>query len=188
MNRFGVQLKICCAIGCFLSYSSLAAFSGFAAAAHATGASLLGVTPNLPEFSAITALDKDSPLFALPTVDAVLGGLQPPTKMPLGQGNDLLLDFPDVVASGKVDVRLVSTLLRTDGLWLLTLQPAANKGSLLAAYAIDAAEPASSDIVTTVTLDRTQTLMLVVRSLGKYYAVQRQIKVGSAIATPRRAQ
>ncbi|MEO7241641.1 MAG: hypothetical protein ABIW85_01915 [Variovorax sp.] len=133
----------------------------------------------------VTPLDPQSSFFTLPTAEAVLGALKPPLQLAqAGSGNDLLLEFPDVIAAGTVKIRLVSTMARTDGLWLITLHPPQGKGALLAAFDIGVTEPLYPDVTVTTALDHTQSLLLVARSLGKYYAVQREIKVGTP-ASPR---
>ena len=69
------------------------------------------------------------PMLVLPTgasaqkVDAFLATLKPPTSVKaLLSGNDLLLEVPDIASYGPVRAKIVSTIARTDSLWLLSLQ------------------------------------------------------------------
>lgn len=109
-----------------------------------------------------------------------LGTLKPPTTVQtLENGNNLKLVVPDIAASGPVSVGMSSTLPRTDGMWLLTLDPQPDGGAPL--FGSVALEPAAQPQVNmTVNLYKTQHLLLVVRASGKYYGVQRQVKVGMA--------
>ena len=92
-------------------------------------------------------------------------------------GNDLLLEVPDIAASGPVRTKIVSTIARTDGLWLLSLHPAPDSGNaLFAALQIDVA--ALPEATLTLQLYKTQPLLLVVRAGGKYYGTYRDVKVG----------
>ena len=110
--------------------------------------------------------------------DAFLATLKPPTSVKaLLSGNDLLLEVPDITASGPVRTKIVSTIARTDGLWLLSLHPAPDSGNaLFAALQIDVA--ALPEATLTLQLYKTQPLLLVVRAGGKYYGTYRDVKVG----------
>lgn len=124
------------------------------------------------------------PTLVLPTgasaqkADAFLATLKPPTSVKaLLSGNDLLLEVPDIAASGPVRTKIVSTIARTDGLWLLSLHPAPDSGNaLFAALQIDVA--ALPEATLTLQLYKTQPLLLVVRAGGKYYGTYRDVKVG----------
>src|SRR6476469_1212338 len=57
-------------------------------------------------------------------VDEFLATLKPPTTTKaLLSGNDLLLDVPDIASAGPLRAKVVSTIPRTDGMWLLTAHP-----------------------------------------------------------------
>ncbi|WP_156919849.1 hypothetical protein [Comamonas composti] len=125
-----------------------------------------------------------SPAFAKPAntqkVDAFLGTLTPSTSFQkLESGNDLLLEFPAVAAAGPVEVKIVSTIPRSDRVWLLSLSPAPDGPSPL--FASVSLEPSALPKVSLLLdLQRTQDLLLVVRANGKYYGLHRQIKIGQA--------
>ena len=110
--------------------------------------------------------------------DAFLATLKPPTSVKaLLNGNDLLLEVPDIAVSGPVRTKIVSTIARTDGLWLLSLHPVPDSGNaLFAALQIDVA--ALPEATLTLQLYKTQPLLLVVRAGGKYYGTYRDVKVG----------
>lgn len=110
--------------------------------------------------------------------DAFLATLKPPTSVKaLLSGNDLLLEVPDIAASGPVRAKIVSTIARTDSLWLLSLHPTPDSGNaLFAALQIDVA--ALPEATLTLQLYKTQPLLLVVRAGGKYYGTYRDVKVG----------
>lgn len=116
-------------------------------------------------------------------VNEFLATLRPATSFQaLEVGNNLKLGTPDIAESGAVRVEMSSTLPRTDAMWLLTLaaQPEGG-GPLFGAITLEpAAQPEASLVVK---LYRTQHLMLVARSAGKYYAVHRHIKVGESAST-----
>jgi len=131
-----------------------------------------GATPPAPPAAPL------DPLFALKTADAVLAALTPATTLDkLESGNELLLDAPDVVRNGEVDIRLTSVMPQTQRMWLLTLQPdALGTGALLAQFKFGPHEP--PDARTTVKLETTQTLLLVALARGRYFGVRREVKVG----------
>lgn len=113
-------------------------------------------------------------------VDEVLQTLRPPTNFKsLLAGNDLWMEFPDVAASGKVRIKLLSAMPQTDAFWLFTLaaQPETGAAQLASASFGIAVLP---ETTLTVNLVQTQTLLFVARANGKYYAVQREIKIGQS--------
>lgn len=111
-------------------------------------------------------------------VDEFLATLRPPTTAKaLHAGNDLLLDLPDIVAAGPVRAKIVSTITRTDGMWLLSMHPLPDSGSaLFAGVQIDVA--ALPEATLALQFYKTQTVLLVARAGGKYYATYREVKVG----------
>lgn len=118
------------------------------------------------------------PLLSLKTAEAVLAALTPPTSLDkLESGNELLLDVPDIVRSGEVSVHLVSVMPRTQRMWLLTLQPDEQApGALLAQFKFGPRQPPEADA--TVSLNATQTLLLVAQAADRYFGVRREVKVG----------
>lgn len=114
--------------------------------------------------------------------DEFLSTLRPPTSIrALESGNDLLLDFPAIAAAGPVRFKAVSTMPRTDGMWLLSLSPQPESGSAL--FASIALEPSALPEATLLfNLGKTQSILLVVRAAGKYYGLQREIKVGLPVS------
>ena len=118
------------------------------------------------------------PLLALKTAEAVLAALTPAITLDkLESGNELLLDVPDVVRSGEVNVQMTSVMPQTQRMWLLTLQPdALATGALLAQFTFGPHEPPQARA--TVKLDATQTLLLVAQARGRYFGVRREVKVG----------
>lgn len=115
----------------------------------------------------------------------VLATLRPPASVDaLAPGNDLLMQFPDVAAAGGVRVKLVSGMPRTEGLWLFSLSPQPEGGvALLASVGLGGAALPEATLL--LDLSQTQTLLLVARSGGKYYGLQREIKIGQS-TQPRR--
>ena len=113
-------------------------------------------------------------------VDEFLATLRPPTTAKaLLAGNDLLLDVPDIVAAGPVRAKIVSTITRTDGMWLLSMHPLPDSGSaLFAGLQIDIA--ALPEATLALQFYKTQTVLLVARAGGKYYGAYREVKVGQA--------
>ena len=111
-------------------------------------------------------------------VNEFLATLRPPTNFQaLEVGNNLKLITPDIAESGAIRVEMSSTLPRTDAMWLMTLaaQPEGG-GPLFGAITLEpAAQPEASLVVK---IYKTQHLMLIARSAGKYYAVHRHVKVG----------
>ena len=154
-----------------LSISLALQCSFFAPMAHAQTAPAVpaaapGITLTLP------------PGASAQKADAFLAMLKPPTSMKaLLSGNDLLLEVPDIAAAGPVRAKIVSTIARTDSLWLLSLHPAPDSGNaLFAALQIDVA--ALPEATLTLQLYKTQPLLLVVRAGGTYYGTFRDVKVG----------
>jgi len=119
-------------------------------------------------------------------VDEFLATLRPPTNLKsLISGNDLLLEFPSVASSGPVRFRVVSTVPRTDGLWVLSLHSQPDSGSAL--FASVAIEPSAfPEASLLLNIEKTQAVLLVVRSGGKYYGLQREIKVGQTAPSTRK--
>lgn len=122
------------------------------------------------------------PSASMKKVDEFLATLRPPTTAKaLLAGNDLLLDLPDIVAAGPVRAKVVSTITRTDGMWLLSMHPLPDSGSaLFAGLQIDIA--ALPEATLTLQFYKTQTVLLVVRAGGKYYGTYREVKVGQTNA------
>lgn len=152
-----------------------------AAARRRAGTVLLAAAlgwPSLALAAGAAATEPADPLFSLATANEVLAALNPPTSIDkLESGNDLLLDLPDVARSGEVPVRLLSAMPRTRQMWLLSLQPDAEaKGSLLRQFKFGTNDPPEAS--TTVQLAATQNLLLVALAGGRYFGVQRQVKVG----------
>jgi len=114
--------------------------------------------------------------------DEFLSTLRPPTSIQtLESGNDLLLDFPAIAAAGPIRFKAVSTMPRTDGMWLLSLSPQPESGSAL--FASITLEPSALPEATLLfNLGKTQPILLVVRAAGKYYGLQREIKVGLPVS------
>lgn len=130
------------------------------------------------------------PGFALPSgasakkADEFLATLRPPAStQTLESGNDLLLDFPAIASAGPIRFKAVSTMPRTDGMWLLSLSPQPESGAAL--FAAVTLEPSALPEATLLlNLSKTQSILLVVRAGGKYYGLQREIKVGLPMASP----
>ncbi len=116
--------------------------------------------------------------------DEFLATLRPPTSVgALGSGNDLLLEFPAIAAAGPIHFKAVSTIPRTDGLWLLSLSPQPESGAAL--FATVTLEPSALPEATLLLdLAKTQPILLVVRAGGKYYGLQREIKIGMPMTAP----
>lgn len=111
-------------------------------------------------------------------VDAYLGALAPSTSFEkLASGNDLLLEPPSVAASGSIPVKIKSTIPQTDRMWLLSLSPQLEGPSVLLA-SLELTPTAKPEAVLHLNLQRTQNILLVVRANGKYYGLQRQVKIG----------
>ena len=101
----------------------------------------------------------------------------------LQSGNDLLLDFPAIAAAGPIAFKAVSTMPRTDGMWLLSLSPQPESGvPLFASVLLETS--ALPEVTLLLNLAKTQSILLVVRAGGKYYGLQREIKVGIPMPTP----
>ena len=115
--------------------------------------------------------------------DEFLATLRPPTTYKaLLSGNDLLLDVPDIARAGSVKAKAVSTIARTDGMWLLSLHAAPDSGSaLFVAMQFDVS--ALPEATLNLQLYKTQPVLLVARAGGKYYATFREVKVGQSGAT-----
>jgi predicted secreted protein len=139
---------------------------------------LAGLAATSSHVLAQTVEAPPEPIFNLKTAGEVLAALTPATSLEkLESGNDLLLEVPDVARSGEVPVHLVSIMPRTEGLWLLTLQPDGQAaGALLRKFRFGPHEPPEAR--TTVRLEATQTLLLVASANGRYFGVRREVKVG----------
>lgn len=118
--------------------------------------------------------------------DEFLATLRPPTNLKaLNSGNDLLLEFPAVSPAGSVRFRIVSTVPRTDGMWLLSLSAQPDSGgALFAGVTIETSALPEATLL--LNIEKTQPILLIVRAGGKYYGVQREIKVGQALTAPKR--
>lgn len=116
--------------------------------------------------------------------DEFLASLRPSTSvLALESGNDLLLEFPSIAAAGPVRFKIVSTMPRTDGLWLLSLNRQPESGTSL--FAAIALEPSTLPEVTLLlNLSKTQPILLVARAGGKYYGLLREIKIGQPTTIP----
>lgn len=111
-------------------------------------------------------------------VDEFLATLRPPTSFKaLLNGNDLLLDIPDIARAGSVKVRAVSTIGRTDGLWLLSLHAMPDSGNAMF-VGLQFDMSALPEATLNLQLYKTQPVLLVARSGGKYYGIYREVKVG----------
>lgn len=93
-------------------------------------------------------------------------------------GNDLLLDMPAIAENGLVKLRIASTIDKTDGMWLLSLSPQPD-GSQATVVSVGLTTNAAADIILKINLQKTQSLLLVVHSDGKYYGLHREIKIGN---------
>ena len=72
---------------------------------------------------------------------------------------------------------------RTDGMWLLSLSPLPESGAAL--FATVMLEPSALPEATLLlNLTKTQPILLVVRAGGKYYGLQREIKIGVPMSSP----
>jgi len=113
-----------------------------------------------------------------------LATLKPATTLQaLENGNDLLLEFPSIAAAGPVKFKVVSTMPRTDGLWLLSLSQQPESGaSLFAALTLEPSALPEATLL--LTLRNTQTILLVARAGGKYYGLLREIKIGQPTTIP----
>ena len=115
--------------------------------------------------------------------DEFLATLRPPTTYKaLLSGNDLLLDIPDIARAGSVKVKAVSTIVRTDGMWLMSLHATPDSGSALFVgmqFDVSALPEATLNLQ----LYKTQPVLLVARAGGKYYAIFREVKVGQVGST-----
>jgi hypothetical protein len=116
--------------------------------------------------------------------DEFLATLRPPTSLKaLESGNDLLLEFPAIAAAGPIPFKAVSTMPRTDGMWLISLSPQPESGVPLFASVI-LETSALPEISLLLNLAKTQSILLVARAGGKYYGLQREIKVGIPMTGP----
>ncbi len=113
-------------------------------------------------------------------VDEFLATLRPPTSYKaLLSGNDLLLQVPDIARSGAVKAKVVSTIARTDGMWLLSMHAMPDSGSaLFVGLQFDVSALPEASLV--LQLYKTQPVLLVTRAAGKYYGLYREVKVGQA--------
>jgi hypothetical protein len=135
-------------------------------------------------FAQVVATGVAKPGLMLPSgvspqkVNEILATLRPSTSVQaLEVGNNLKLGVSDIVESGLTRVAMSSSLPRTDAMWLLSLaaQPEGG-GPLFGAVMLEPA--AHPNVSMVVRLYKSQHLLLVVRAAGKYYGVQRHIKVG----------
>jgi hypothetical protein len=112
-------------------------------------------------------------------VNEFLTTLRPPiTFQALESGNNLKLLSPDIAQNGLIKIGIHSTLPKTDGIWLLTLDAQLDSGSaLFASFSLGPAVQPQLNIF--LNLYKTQSLLLVARSGGKYYGVVREIKIGA---------
>ncbi len=110
--------------------------------------------------------------------DEFLSTLRPPTSVKaLLSGNDLLLSVPDIARAGPVRAKAVSTIARTDAMWLLNLHPSPDSGSaLFVSMQFDVS--ALPEVTTALQLYKTQPVLLIARASGKYYGLVREVKVG----------
>lgn len=110
--------------------------------------------------------------------DEFLATLRPPTSFKaLLNGNDLLLDVPDIARAGSVKAKVVSTIARTDAMWLLSLHAMPDSGNAMFVgmqFDMSALPEASLNLQ----LYKTQSVLLVARAGGKYYGIFREVKVG----------
>ena len=112
-------------------------------------------------------------------VDEFLSTLRPPTNFnTLESGNDILLEFPDIAAPGAIRIKVTSTMPNTDGIWLLSLSQQPEAGNSLLA-SVSLTQNSLPEITLLLNLIKTQSILLVVRSNGKYYGLQREIKIGT---------
>lgn len=139
-----------------------------------------------PQSAAATAQPLIDPLVMTKKADAFLATLTPPVSVEkLGSGNDLLLDFPAIAPAGPVLVRVMSIIPRTDRMWLLSLSPQPEGPTALLA-SVHLEPSALPDASLLLDLQRTQSILFVVRAGGKYYGLHRQIKVGQVDAQQRK--
>jgi hypothetical protein len=113
-------------------------------------------------------------------IDEFLATLRPPTSYKaLLSGNDLLLQVPDIARSGAVKAKAVSTIPRTDGMWLLSMHAMPDSGSaLFVGLQFDVSALPEASLV--LQLYKTQPVLLVTRAGGKYYGLYREVKIGQA--------
>lgn len=116
--------------------------------------------------------------------DEFLATLRPPTTFSaLESGNDLLLEFPDVGIAGGTRIKIVSAMPNTDGIWLLSLSPQPEGGNALLA-SLNLTQSSLPEATLLLNLFKTQSILLVARSNGKYYGLQREIKIGTPSPAP----
>ena len=112
--------------------------------------------------------------------DEFLATLRPPTTFKaLIVGNDLLLEVPDIAKAGSVKAKVVSTIARTDGMWLVSLHPTPDSGTAMFVsmqFEIAALPEATLNLQ----LYKTQPVLLVARAGGRYYGIYREVKVGQS--------
>ncbi|MEN9587867.1 MAG: hypothetical protein RIT15_1442 [Pseudomonadota bacterium] len=112
-------------------------------------------------------------------VNEFLATLRPPiTFQSLERGNNLKLLAPDIAQNGLIKIGIFSALPKTDSIWLLTLDAQLDSGSaMLASFSLGTTVQPQLNIF--LNLYKTQSLLLVARSGGKYYGVVREIKIGT---------
>ena len=110
--------------------------------------------------------------------DEFLATLKPPTSFKaLLSGNDLLLEVPDIARAGSVKTKVVSTVARTDAMWLLSLHAMPDSGNaMFVSMQFDMS--ALPEATLNLQLYKTQPVLLVARAGGKYYGTFREVKVG----------
>lgn len=113
--------------------------------------------------------------------DEFLAALRPPTSLQkLESGNDLLLEFSPVVSAGPVRFKMVSTMPRTDGMWLLSLSPQPDSGvSLFLSISLEPSALPEATVL--LSLRATEHVLFVARAGGRYYGLVREIKIGQPV-------
>jgi hypothetical protein len=112
--------------------------------------------------------------------DEFLATLRPPTSFKaLLSGNDLLLDVPDIARAGSVKAKAVSTIARTDAMWLMSLHAMPDSGNALF-VGLQFDMSALPEATLNLQLYKTQMVLLVARAGGKYYGTFREVKVGQS--------
>ena len=112
--------------------------------------------------------------------DEFLATLRPATSVAaLESGNDILVTYPDLTPPGLIKINIISTMPNTDGIWIISLHPQPENGT--AQFAGITLTPNSPpDVTLALNLTKTQSILIVARANGKYYGLQREIKIGAA--------
>ncbi len=92
-------------------------------------------------------------------------------KLPIS--DHVLLDVAPIAVAGTIPVRMFSELPGTDLFMLFDTAPRTGQKSLLIAQLLPAG--AKPDLKSSITLDHSTSLMLVVRAAGKLYAVKASV-------------